>query len=165
MSVSFFRQLYTPQDELTSWPILGGFPVLLRENIKYIQAAPIDSEIKEAIFAMGPLKSPGPDGLHLVFFHVHWDILSDSMCSLAKEVFRNLSQVRGVFETLLVHMPKVESPMLLKKFRPISLCNVVCKIVTKIVATQMRQLMSFLVSSNQCSFVPRRHSSNNVIAA
>lgn len=33
------------------------------------QAEPLDKEIKEAVFGMGPLKSPGLDGLYPIFFN------------------------------------------------------------------------------------------------
>ena len=35
-------------------------------------------------------------------------------------------------ETLLILIPKVENPSHLRNFRPISLCNVVYKIITKV---------------------------------
>lgn len=73
MAVNFFKQLYSAQGDVKQWPLLGGFPRMLNENIESIQAVPVDSEIKAVVFAMGPLKAPGPDGLHPIFFHSHWD--------------------------------------------------------------------------------------------
>ena len=52
----------------------------------------------------------------------------------------------------------------LKQFRPIELCNVIYKAVTKIIANRLKPYMSHL-SLNQCSFVPGRHNSDNIIIA
>nr|KYP48048.1 LINE-1 reverse transcriptase isogeny [Cajanus cajan] len=47
--------------------------------------------------------------------------------------------------------------------RPIGLCNVSYKILTKVLAQRLRQVMGKLVHPNQCSFIPHRHSKDNII--
>lgn len=45
---------------------------------------------------------------------------------------------------------------------PISLCNFSYKTLTKVLTCRLRGVMEKIVSLNQCSFVPRRHSSDNI---
>nr|KYP46789.1 Retrovirus-related Pol polyprotein LINE-1 [Cajanus cajan] len=47
--------------------------------------------------------------------------------------------------------------------RPIGLCNVSYKILTKILAHHLVQVMESLVHPNQCSFIPQRHRRDNII--
>ncbi|KAE8729182.1 hypothetical protein F3Y22_tig00003725pilonHSYRG00018 [Hibiscus syriacus] len=87
-------------------------------------------EIRDVLFSMSPLKAPGVDG--------------------------------GEFDnefnrTLLVLIPKVKAPESFNQFRPISLCSVLYKLVTKIIVHRLKPLMSHWISETQTSFVPDRY--------
>ncbi|XP_016168765.1 uncharacterized protein LOC107611342 [Arachis ipaensis] len=73
------------------------------------------------------------------------------------------SKIREVNETLITLIPKVEPVSHLRQLRPINLCNVSYKVVTKILVNRLKKVMDKLVMPNQCSFVPSRHSSDNII--
>lgn len=87
------------------------------------------------------------------------------VCSLVKESFRCPTKVEEINETLIMLIPKVNNPSHLKQFKPISLCNVVYKIITKVIAQQLRVYMSQLIAPNQCSFILGHHLSDNIIIA
>ncbi|XP_061376295.1 uncharacterized protein LOC133318322, partial [Gastrolobium bilobum] len=61
--------------------------------------------------------------------------------------------------------PEMERRVMIKDFRPISLCNVIYKTVTKIVANRLKLQMDKLVMPNQCSFIRGRQGTDNVIIA
>lgn len=63
----------------------------------------------------------------------------------------------------LVLVPKCELPKKVTNFRPISVCNVVYKLISKILATRIKPFIAGCVSENQCAFVPGREISANVI--
>lgn len=77
----------------------------------------------------------------------------------------NPNKVKEINDTLIVLIPKIDNPIHLKQYRPISLYNVVYKMITKIISHRLKRHMSYLVSPNQCSFVPGRHSSDNIVVA
>ena len=62
-------------------------------------------------------------------------------------------EVSNINQTLLVLIPKVDSPKLLKNFCPINLCNMIYEIVMKILVTKVNICIPNLIAPNQCSFV------------
>lgn len=122
-------------------------------------------EIYRAIRCMGGFKALGPDGFQAIFYKSQWNIVGDDLCRLIVDIFNEPSRVEEVNETLITLIPKMEAVSKLKDFRPISLCNVSYKAITKIIALRLRGMIEHLVRPNQCSFIPNRHSSDNIVIA
>ncbi|PNX99881.1 ribonuclease H, partial [Trifolium pratense] len=135
------------------------------DNLLQTEAAPLDCEIKETIFSMRPLKSPGPDGLHPIFFQSQWETVGASVCKVVKEAFMDPINIHAINETLLLLLPKLDGATSLKQFRPISLCNVIYKVITKVITNRLRLVMPTLIGQHQCSFIYGGQSADNIIIA
>lgn len=66
-------------------------------------------------------------------------------------------------EALISWISKTEKPEEMAIFRLIALCNVVSKVITKIIANRIKPLISKLVSKNQANFIPNRQASDNIV--
>ncbi|XP_042515190.1 uncharacterized protein LOC122089498 [Macadamia integrifolia] len=122
-------------------------------------------EVALALKAMGPLKAPGPDGLPPAFFQRFWDFTKEDVYSFACNFFRTGSLPLHCNDTLLCLIPKCTNPETADQYRPISLCAVVVKIVTKIMASRLKDVMEILVSTAQSAFIPGRSISDNIYTA
>lgn len=71
----------------------------------------------------------------------------------------------GVNETSIVLIPKVHQPETLKDFRPISLCNVIYKVVSKCLVNRLRPLLQNIISPSQSAFIPGRLITDNALIA
>ncbi|KAH9781699.1 reverse transcriptase domain-containing protein [Citrus sinensis] len=60
---------------------------------------------------------------------------------------------------------KTENHSSLKMYRPISLCNIAYKTITKMIANQLHSILPHLVGPHQTSFVPGRHITKNIVIA
>ena len=124
-----------------------------------------DEEIGDALFQIGPLKAPGPDGLPACFFQRNWGLLKEDIIGAVKEFFNTGVMPPGVNDTCIVLIPKVNHPEHLKDFRPISLCNVIYKVASKVMANRLKVILPDIIAEEQSAFVPGRLIIDNIITA
>ena len=105
-------------------------------------------KVKKALFQMGPTKSPGLDGFPAQFYQRHWDICGDEVMEAVFRIIRGEESAACVNDTVLVLIPKVMNPTLLTQFRPISLCNVIYKIASKVVANRLKIILPDIISED-----------------
>ena len=120
-------------------------------------------EIKDALWSMKPYKAPGPDGLHAGFFQRFWLVVGDSVKEEVMRAFTERKVPDYLNKTLIVLIPKIQGPETIGNYRPISLCNTIYKIISKIIVARIRPHLEQLVSPYQTAFVPGRRGADNVI--
>lgn len=64
---------------------------------------------------------------------------------------------------IITLIPKIDTPKIVSDFRPISLCNVPYKSLTKVLVNRIRPYHKEMVGPFQSSFLPGRRTIGNVI--
>lgn len=82
-----------------------------------------------------------------------------------KEWLDNCVFPTNVNDTNIVLIPKKDNPCVMKDLRPIAPCNVLYKILTKVLANRLKSLLPNMISENQSAFVPGRSITDNVLVA
>lgn len=142
---------------MVTWnpPCLDQWQVRLSEEEKQSLDAMVSiEEIKEAFWSMKPYKAPGPDGLHAGFFQRFWLIVGASVTKKVEKVFIERKVPKYLNNTHIVFIPKIQGSKAIGNYRPISLCNSVYKIITKIIVARTRPHLDTCLSLPNC-FRPR----------
>ncbi|XP_019199070.1 PREDICTED: uncharacterized protein LOC109192823 [Ipomoea nil] len=160
----YFMALFSKEPNACSQPLLqGAFPRLSTTDWAEINKPFGANEVKEALFEMAPCKSPGPDGYTAGFYQKAWSLVGDSLIKFTEEFFRDGKLFQGCNDTFISLIPKVGNPESIKQFRPIGLCNVAYKLITKMMAVRLRTILSKLIGPFQASFVPGKQITDNIL--
>uniref|UniRef100_A0A2N9H9Z1 Reverse transcriptase domain-containing protein n=2 Tax=Fagus sylvatica TaxID=28930 RepID=A0A2N9H9Z1_FAGSY len=125
----------------------------------------LPEEVTHALFQMNPSKSPGPDGMTALFFQKFWNIVGTDVTTAVLDFLNSGRMLGSMNFTHIALIPKVKSPECMAQFRPISLCNVVYKIISKILVNRMKSILPQVISDSQSAFVPGRMITDNVMTA
>jgi hypothetical protein len=82
--------------------------------------------------------SPGPDGLNAAFYKSTWSWIKDDIHTLVTNFYSTAHFDDDINKTFIALIPKKEQPIIPQDFRPISLCNVIYKIIAKSLANRIK---------------------------
>lgn len=101
------------------------------------------------------------------FFQVCWGIIKDDVCKgkAVSNFFRSGKLLKEVNSTFLERIPKVDNSEVFEEFRPISLCKVLVKKISKRLANRLRKVLDELVGPLQSAFFKDRKVSENILLA
>jgi hypothetical protein len=110
---------------------------------------PTEQEIFMALSEMGSTKAPGPDGFTVLFYKKYWYIVKEEVLSSIWDFFENNNLLKEQNHTFIALVPKKLGASSVHQFRPISLCNVIYKVISKIWRTGLKDycITSFLHSN------------------
>lgn len=100
--------------------------------------------------------SPGPDGWTVEFYLDFFDILAEDLLCVVEEVRLRRKVLVNINSTFVALIPKVDCPGTFDEFRPISLCNYLFKIISKVLAVGLKPLLSNYISVEQFNFLEDR---------
>ncbi|KAL5554075.1 hypothetical protein UlMin_041476 [Ulmus minor] len=132
----------------------------LNEQLEQVFVA---EDVKTAVFQMAPTKSPGADGMSAIFYQKFWPIVGEEVTAACLGFTNGGLPLGSINETIITLLPKIKNPTRITEFRLISLCNVLYKIISKMLANRLRKVMGSIISEEQSAFIPGRLISDNAI--
>eukprot|EP00253_Pinus_taeda_P027310 PITA_27310 len=146
--------------------ITNNIPKLVsREDNFNINRPVTEEEVCDVLKEMQKGKAPGPDGFNVYFFKVCWNIVKQDILKVVEDSRLNTTMLKALNASSISLIPKQDLAQTPDKYRPIALCNVVYKIISKVVANRLKPLLPSLVSGEQFGYVEGRQILNNIIQA
>lgn len=91
--------------------------------------------------------------------------MGNDVVKMVQNVYRSGIFPRDINRSFIVLIPKIHEASTIKHFRPISLCNTIYKIISKIITDRIKPLLENLISPNKSVFIPERWIAGNIIVA
>lgn len=110
-------------------------------------------------------KSPGPDSYKTKFFKASWSIIGKDLTAAVQSFFVKDFLPKGINTIILALIPKKEAAVEMKDYRPISLCNVLYMVISKILANRIKGILQEMISQNQPAFIKERLLMENALLA
>lgn len=166
LAVEYFRDLFMSSNPVDLESLFEGFqsrvtPAMNESLIKEIS----HDEIKAAAFAVKGSSASGEDGITGVFYKTYWHIVGPKVIEEVRSFFQTSTLPAGWNHTQLCLLPKITKPESMKDMRPISLCSVQYKIVSKLLSSRLKPIMDYIISDTQGAFVAGRLISDNIVVA
>ena len=122
-------------------------------------------EVVGALNQMGPFKAPGLDGFPVGFFQQNWEMMGSEVCSAVLDTLNFDIMPFHLNMTHIVLIPKIKDTLKVTDFRPISLYNVLYKLISKLLANHLKRVLPIIIYPTQSAFIPGHLILDNILAA
>ncbi|XP_062021202.1 uncharacterized protein LOC133737713 [Rosa rugosa] len=164
--LNYFGKLFTSSNPSTIHEVVSMVPSFVSEELNNRLTKEITyKEVYDALKQMHPSKAPGPDGFSPCFYQHFWPVVGGDVVDAIRSFLEEDELIRQLNCTHVTLIPKVKKPETMSHLRPISLCNVLYKIGSKVIANRLKPLLQNFISPYQSAFVPGRLISDNSLVA
>jgi hypothetical protein len=144
-----FKELFTSQNTRNTHLAVEVVRNRLTEDMKETLNTHFTAEeVHHAIMSMKSLAAPGPDGLPALFYHNYWEIINKDITEAVLHILNNGGDPSQYNDTNICLIPKINDPKTPGDYRPIALCNVIYKVITKTIANKLKAILPSVISQN-----------------
>eukprot|EP00253_Pinus_taeda_P022475 PITA_22475 len=164
---SFYHDLYSAPEEPAIDPHvypIDLIPNCVQDSDNAKLTAPISmEELKDVLDSMEPDKAPGPDGFSVRFLLTCWSTIKKDLLRMVRKSQNCAKLGGGINSAFLALIPKEKGASDFSRFRPISLCNSSYKLVSKIIANRLKNILPDIIPENQGGFIKGRKILDNIV--
>lgn len=99
------------------------------------------------------------------FLQKYWASVGSSLVEAVRRFCHSGHLLHSINHTHIVLIPEVKCLMNMGQLRPISLCNSVYKVLSKVFVNRLQRFLPNIISESQCTFVVGQMISYNTILA
>ncbi|KAI3364562.1 hypothetical protein L3Q82_011348, partial [Scortum barcoo] len=164
-AASFYADLY--MTEFTDSPevsqhFYADLPQVDPEDNIKLEAGLSLAELHAALMSLQNGKAPGIDGLPVDFYKSFWSVLGEDLLEVIMDCLETGRLPLSCRRAVITLLPKKGDLQELKNWRPVSLLCTDYKILSKVLACRLREVMASVIHIDQTYCVPGRLISDNV---
>ena len=111
LAAEYFQNLFSSEVDVPDQSVIDKVTPCISDEMNQRLTAPYTrEEVKKAMFNIGDLKAPGPDGLHVVFYKRFWHIIGEDLTDEVLLAVNSRVIPEGWNNTTVVLIPKVDNP-------------------------------------------------------
>ena len=166
VATNYFETIFTSGSSNRMEECIDSVPHKVTEEMReFLSSEYSEDEIKATLFQIRPTKAPGPDGMNALFYQKFWHIVGNNVIAAVLNFLNSGFMPPEINYIHIVLIPKIKNQEKITDYRPISLCNVIYKIISKVLANRLKMILPQLISPSQSAFVPGHLVSDNVLVA
>ncbi|XP_020680279.1 uncharacterized protein LOC110097948 [Dendrobium catenatum] len=164
VNVNHFQKIFNTNIPPSSSTWTAPIHLKLPSNLIPQLVSPITvEEIKNVVFSSPKCSTPGPDGYTFEFYKSTWNTIGKQLCKAVLTFFSTGSMPKHAKATAIALIPKRPHAQDIADYRPISPCNNFYKIIAKILANRMKEVMPSIIHPSQSGFNKDRVISDNIL--
>ena len=146
VATEYFESIFSLGDSNIMEECIDSVPHKVTDDMREILSSEYSAnEKKVALFQMGPTKAPEPDGMNALFYQKFWHIVGNDVAAAVLDFLNSNIMPPEINFTHIVLIPKIKTPKKITDYRSISLCNVIYKIISKVLANRLKMILPQLI--------------------
>ena len=143
--VQFYKKLYTKTEEWRPFVEGLGFDQIEGLEREWLERSFEKEEILRVVKELEGDKAPGLNGFSMAFYHHCWRFVEIDVLAMFEEFFQHSKFEKSPNATFMALIPKKNGASNIRDFRPISLVGSVYKILAKVLANRLKEVLDQLI--------------------
>ncbi|KAL3685574.1 hypothetical protein R1sor_003596 [Riccia sorocarpa] len=166
----FYEELYAAEVESEEM-VENRRTVVVRINRRLtaaqnqlLEELPSEELITKIVMEMPKEKSPGIDGVMVEILRLGWEFMREDCFLMVHCVWDKKKLIGKDGKGVIKLIPKNDRRHLLQNWRPITLLTMTYKIIAKVIATRLKEMLPGIIDSQQTGFVAGRNIIDNILS-
>ena len=157
---SFFAKIFKDEGNTSldhQLKVISLFPrMILPDKSSCLTSQVTITELESALHSFNKDRSPGPDGWPVEFYLHFFNLLGPTLVQMVDYTRTSGYIPSSLNSTFITLIPKKDKPRTFADFRPISLCNLLYKLIAKVIAGRLKPFLDSGISHEQFGFLKDR---------
>ena len=149
IAMSYFEKLYTISYPTRIAELIATIPNRVTSEMNQSLTKEFTKEeVEDALKWMHSTRAPRPNGMSIVFFQKYWNIVGNDVIYMVLNALNSNMSMAEINRINITLVPKIKNPTKMTEFRPISLSNVVYKLISKFLANRLKTILPQIITEN-----------------
>ena len=147
---SFFEKIFKDEGNTSlehQLKVISLFPRMVQPDKSSCLTSRVTlNELESALKSFNKDRSPGPDGWPVEFYLHFFNLLGPTLVQMVDYTRTSGYIPSSLNSTFITLIPKKDKPRTFADFRPISLCNLLYKLIAKVIAGRLKPFLDSGIS-------------------